>query len=482
MEPVVLDVQRSRYAPCPPEVFAGRTTERRRIREMLSGPPDAGRALVVSGAAGAGKTSLLHWIAHEAGKDRAVLGRFSPTEGLIFSAWREVVAAMSHSGFRNAESESALKVLADRFDRYTAPVHPVGMLARVGEEVIGIFADIGAAGFDEVVSAFLAAFERFGDAARQSGGRLVLLLDDLQWASEPDFRLALALMRHPPAGIVIAVAWEDGAGDDGRYRALQSAGGETMPLSTLDGSVVREIARRRFGTVIPEETADLLARELGTPFALIALFSLLGIRNRAPDRESVAALLPELADPAARAYSEAEPVWQQRARTLSVLNPPIPGVIAVCMLEAGRLSLQRISADLEQSPLFWRAGVNTYDFAHPLLREYCRAMVSESEQADLHADAVRCFERFAGRLSDRQHALVSLVDHLIGAGKHTQAFALCLELGRRYCEIGAYTAARRLTEQAALAAEKGDDAGSLAAAHRQQERIRRARSEAGELW
>ncbi|WP_301662448.1 ATP-binding protein [Methanoculleus frigidifontis] len=475
-------MQRSRYAPCPPEKFAGRTTERRRIREILSGPPDAGRALVVSGAAGAGKTSLLHWIVHEAGRDRAVLGWFSPTEGLIFSAWREVLAGMRGSGFRSAESEPALKALADHLDRYTAPVHPVGMLARVGEEVIGVFADIGAAGFDEVVSASLAAFERVGDAARQSGGRLVLLLDDLQCASEPDFRLALELMRHLPAGIVIVVAWEGGDGDDGRYRALQSAGGEAMPLSTLDGSGVREVARRRFDIVIAEETAEMLARELCTPFGLIALFSLLLIRKRAPDRESVAALLPEIADPAARVYIEAEPVWQQRARTLSILNPPVPGVIAACILETERLSLQRISAELEQSPFFRRAGANTYDFAHPLLRECCRAMVSEREQTDLHADAVRCFERFADRLSDRQHALVSLAVHLIGAGEYAKAFALCLELGRRYCEIGAYAAARRLTDQATLAAEKEGDTGSLAAAHEQQESIRRARSGAGEMW
>ncbi len=487
MEPVVREALGSRYGPCPPEEFAGRNEERRRIRDLLAGSPDAGRALAVTGAAGSGKTSLLHRIAHEAGAlpgggaGTAVIGRFPATEGLIFSTYREVLTALKQGGLWTAESESHLKNLADLFDRYTAPVRPVGMLARVGEEVIGVFADVGGAEFGEVRSAFLAAFRSVGDAARRRGGSVVLVLDDLQWASEPDFLLTLELVREPPPGIFVAVAWDDGAGD-GRHRALReslaSSGGSEMVLSQLSGPDVRDLARRRFGIAITDETADMLARELDTPFALTVCFSLFLIRNRQPDRESFAALLPELENPAARAYIEAEPLWQNRARTLGVLNPPFPGVVVACMLESERLSLQKIRKDLEQSTLFRRVGQSTYDFAHPLLREYCREMASESEQATLHADAVRCFERFADLLSDRQHALVSLADHLFGAGEYSKAFPLCLELGRRYRDLGAYGAAGTLTGQAIAAAEKGGDSDSLAAAREQQESIRRAREEA----
>jgi hypothetical protein len=488
MEPVVREVRESRYAPCPPEEFVGRTDERQRIRDLLSRSPDAGRALAIVGATGLGKSSLLRRIAHETGArpgggaDTAVIGRFSATEGQIFSTYRDVLAVLKRNGLWTGESESSLKNLADLFDRYTAPVHPVGMLARVGEEVIGVFADVGGAEFDEVRSAFLASLRSVGNAARRRGGSVVLILDDLKWASEPDFLLTLELVRHPPPGIFVAVAWDEGAADDGRYHALResltSSGGSEMVLSPLSGPEVREVALRRFGIAITDETADMLARDLGTPFALTVCFSLLRIRARQQDRESFAALLPELENPAARVYIEAEPFWQERARTLSVLNPPFPGAVVACMLESERLSLRKIQTDLEQSTLFWRVGPNTYDFAHPLLRDYCREMASESEQTALHADAVRCFERFADRLSDKQHALVSLADHLFGAGEYTKALPLCLELGRRYRDLGAYGAARTLTGQAIGAAETGGDTGSLAAAREQQESIRRAREEA----
>ncbi len=487
MEPVVREVRESRYAPCPPEEFVGRTEERRRIRDLLSRSPDAGRALAIVGATGLGKSSLLRRIAHEAGArpgggaDTAVIGRFSATEGQIFSTYRDVLAALKRHGLWTGESESSLKNLADLFDRYTAPVHPVGMLARVGEEVIGVFADVGGAEIDEVGSAFLTALRSVGNAARRRGGSVFLILDDLLWASEPDFLLTLELVREPPPGIFVAVAWDEGAGG-GRHRALReslaSSGGSEMLLSQLSGPDVRDLARRRFGIAITDETADMLARDLDTPFALTVCFSLLRIRDRQPDRESFAALLPELEDPAARVYIDVEPFWQERARTLSVLNPPFPGAVVVCMLESERLSLRKIQTDLEQGTLFWRVGPNAYDFAHPLLRDYCREMASESEQTALHADAVRCFERFADRLSDKQHALVSLADHLFGAGEYTKAFPLCLELGRRYRDLGAYGAARTLTGQAIGAAETGGDTGSLAAAREQQESIRRAREEA----
>ena len=71
------------YTPCPPEEFAGRSIEKKRLLEIVSKARQQGQAVLVSGAPGSGKSSFLNWAEYEI-QDRSG-GLESPALALILS-------------------------------------------------------------------------------------------------------------------------------------------------------------------------------------------------------------------------------------------------------------------------------------------------------------------------------------------------------------------------------------------------------------
>ncbi len=477
MEPVLMGLSRSPYAPCPPELFAGREPERVRIMEALSRARDAGQVVLLSGRAGSGKSSLLNWVGGQilpGGEQSLPVHReFYLAPDLVLVVYREILTAIRRSGPSGTGSDPAVRQASDLVDRFTAPVDPVGLLARSGEEIIGVFADVGGVSLDRLLSSYLAALRAVGETMSRNGGVLVLLLDDLQWAPEPDFRLTLELIRQHPPGIALVLACDPD--DPLRYRrvleVLKEAGGMEISLAGLGTAEVRDLARRRFDLSVPEGASELLARTIGDPLGLTVFFTQVGLRGLTPDEKTVGVLLPGLRSPAARIYAEEAPLQQERAKTLAVLSPPFHPAAAACMLEDDRMGLSQVEVSLSESALFRGVGHDRYDFAHPLLREYCTAQLTEQERFLLHGRAARCFERLLERLPGRQHALVSLVRHLFAAGEYARALALSLELGRRYYEVAAYDTALMLTRQAIVAAGETRDRETRAAAEEQRDLI-----------
>lgn len=470
MEPVIRGLSRSPYAPCPPELFAGREPERVRIMETLSLAREAGQVAMISGKAGSGKSSLLNWATGAAlpgGEEHLSVHReFYETTDMVFSVYRDILTAIRQSGPAAAGSDPAIRQASDIVDRYVARIDPVGLLARVGEEIIGVFADVGDAPADRVLSTYPAAIRAFGEMMSRNGGVLVLLLDNLEWAPEPDLLLTLELIRQRPPGIALVLACD--SGDRLRYpqvlEALRGVGGTEIRLSGLEAPGVGDLARRRFDRAVPDEVSEFLAYTIADPLGLMVFFALAGWRGLTLDEKAVRALLPELRNPAASIYAEAEPLQQGRAKTLAVLDPPFHPAVAACMLTEERMSLSEVETSLPESTLFRSVGRHGYDFAHPLIREYCTSLVPEAERLLLHGRAARCTERFLERLPGRQHALVSLVRHLFSAGEYARALALSHELGRRYYEVGAYDTARILARQAVVSAEKTESSDARAAA------------------
>jgi predicted NACHT family NTPase len=82
------------YTPCPPEEFAGREKEKKKLLEILEGVKDQGQVIMVSGARGSGKSSFLNWAQYEIenkpgdSKSPAVKKKFLETPGMIFTTYK----------------------------------------------------------------------------------------------------------------------------------------------------------------------------------------------------------------------------------------------------------------------------------------------------------------------------------------------------------------------------------------------------------
>ncbi|HQD25783.1 MAG TPA: AAA family ATPase [Methanoculleus thermophilus] len=473
------------YAPCPPEEFCGRREEREHLGALLSRA--GGQAVMISGPPGIGKSSLLNWLAYEVqerpgGLQSPVLrGEVFDLPGMIFSVFRDLLkdlrrhaATARFGGDLGLESmREAIRYAGDVLEKYVAPVEPVGLLAKTGEEIIGVFAESPEVGYDRVREAFLELLQELGRVMSVTGRVAAVLLDDVHLASSLDRRLLLDIMHDLPPGIFLAFTCraEDGTcpGYPTMQEEIRNLGFSTIRLSEMRVSEIQELAQRRFNLTINEAAAGLLEESAGNPFGLMACFNTLNYRGLDPTLEKIADLLTGSRDPADLAYSGLPESWKDWARELSVLNPPFPVPVVACMLGLEGSSL----ADrLREIGIFRRLPGGEYAFAHPLLQEHCRRELPDDAKSALNARAADCFERSMHRLSGRLHALLSLACHFFHAQEYEKAADLNLELGLRFYHREDYDTALVLTERAITAAGYLGDDALLAAAEQQRDLIR----------
>ncbi|MDV2482324.1 ATP-binding protein [Methanoculleus sp. Wushi-C6] len=474
------------YAPCPPEEFCGRVEERERLGAMLAGAGERGQAVMISGPPGIGKSSLVNRLAYDVrelpgGLQSPVLrAEVFDLPGMIFSAFRGLVGdlarcaasgrfkeTLDHEGIREA-----IRYADDVLEKYAAPVEPVGLLSKSGEEVIGIFARSPEVGYDRVRQAFLELLRELGRRASGTGRVAAVLLEDVHLASALDRRLLGDIAHDLPAGILLAFTCRTGDGA-GRFEEIGAPDLVELPLQGMRGDEIRELARRRFGLAIDEAAADLLEAASSDPFSLMACFNALRRRDLAPTAETIADLLAGAPDPAALAFATLSGPYCAWAENLCVLHPPFPVPVMACMLDPEGTGPALVTERLQESGIFRRLPGGEYAFAHPLLQEHCRHALSADAKIALNARAAGCFERSMHRLSGRLHVLLSLACHFFHARDHAKAADLNLELGLRFYHREDYGTALVMTERAVASAEHLGDDALLSAARRQQDLVRR---------
>lgn len=479
------------YAPCPAEEFCGRGAERENLRAVLSQAGEQGQRIMISGPPGVGKSSLLNWFAGEileypAGSQSLVLrGEVFDLPGMIFSAFRELLKDLRRymisgrfQGILGSEGmKEAVRYTDDLLEKYAAPVEPVGLLSKTGEEIIGVFARLPEVRYDQVRQAFEELLQELGRLMIGSGCIAAILLDDVHLASRFDRQLIRDTMRNLPPGIVLAFTGAvDGEGDPGYATvrdAIQDTGLLEIPLSGMRGHEIQEMGRRRFGLSLSDATAGLLERDSGDPFSLMACFNTLRHRGLAPSSDTIAALLAGAESPAGLAFAQLPGSWKAWAEKLAVLYPPFPVPVMACMLGLQKKTgVTEMMDQLQEIPIFRRLPGGEYAFAHPLLQDHCRRVLSRDAKIDLNARAADCFERSMHRLPGRLHVLLSLACHFFNAGDHQKAADLNLELGLRFYRREDYDTALVLTERAITSAERLGDAALLTAGENQRDLVR----------
>ncbi|MCK9278857.1 MAG: ATP-binding protein, partial [Methanoculleus sp.] len=443
-----------------------------------------------SGPPGIGKSSLLTWLAYEVqerpgGMQSPVLrGEIFDLPGMIFSAFRELQKDLHNhatSGrfgdvLGSEGMQEAIRYADDVFEKYAAPVEPVGLLSKTGEEIIGIFARSPEVGYDRVRQAFGELLQELGRLMVGTGRIAAVLLDDVHLASSLDRRLLRDTVHDLPPGILLAFTCrrEDGAGSGyvTMQEEIRGLGSPEVPLSGMRAHEIREMAKRRFGLAIDDAAAGMLEEASGNPFSLMACFNTLRHRGLAPSPENITDVFAGAGEPAGLAFAALDEPGKAWAEELCVLTPPFAVPVMACMLKLQGMSVTLMTDRMQESGIFRRLPGGEYAFAHPLLQEHCRRELSGDARTALNARAADCFERSMHRLSGRLHVLLSLACHFFHAREYGKAADLNLELGLRFYHREDYDTALVLTDRAVTSAEHLGDDTLLAAARQQKDFIR----------
>lgn len=395
-------------SPCPPEEFSGRLDERKKLSEVLRGAKDRGLVVLVSGGRGSGKSSFLNWAESEiqngSGEFRcpAIKVSFLETPGMVFTAYRDLLTnlkghqkvgwftkTLDNSKVR-ASIDAALTIL-EKTSSLAGPYTP-GVDAAVA--VAKGLASSDGFDYTKLISAFLQIFRSLSEDLAEKSRFIAILLDDVQWSSDTDFRLMNDLIKNLPPGIVLIVAFRMEADYYEKHEKLQGEllryGHTEIMLGGMEERGIKELAELRYDISIEDETSRLLCEKIGDPLCLVGCFNLLQNRGLPPTLENFQEILPWCLNPAQCLYIGLGQIWQDRINSLCILDPPLFLSIIFCMLE--EKDMTRLKDEFDQSHVFKRLDQEVYDFAHPSLREYRRRELPKSEGKKLSKRLVKCLE------------------------------------------------------------------------------------------
>lgn len=400
--------------PCPPDEFSGRDYEREALLEVLQGAKDHGQVVMISGRRGSGKSSFLNWaenrIQNESdGSDcPAVKKEFLETAGMVFVTYQELLTDLKgHQKFgwfrKSLDDEKIRKpieVALGILEKMSSLAGPASLGIDAGVATARALLPSENVGYTQLLSSFLQIFRGLSEKMVEEDKFLAVLLDDVQWSSNPDFQLIKDLIKNLPTRIVLIIAFRVEAESEKKYAELQGEiyrfGHEEIRLGGMTKEAVKEFAMKRYKLSIDELTADFLSLKIGDPLCLVGCFNLLQKRNLPPSLSSFKAIWTQALDSARCIYTGLDPKWQSRVNSLCILHPPLRLSVISCMLK--EIDLVLLKDELDQSLVFRRLEAELYDFAHPSLREYRRKEMPEGAFIKLNSQAAKCLENLEAKL------------------------------------------------------------------------------------
>jgi len=438
---------------------------------------------VISGAVGSGKSSLLRWAAEEIQKtggheNLAITKEFYETPGMAFKTYRDLLKDLqSHTKggrFRaiigNDEVVKSLNTTLNLLETFTPATEPVGTLSRILKIIKRAAAPPQEAEHEHVLSSILDVFQKISVELKKNDRVIAILLDDVQWSSEPDFRLLKDLIRKIPPNIVLLLTFRREDKTNQMYEELMGLLNRwdqtEIPLYRLESAEIMDFAARRYNLSLDESAARYLEQKVGDPFSLVVCFNLLQKKGLSPNMNNLETILPEALEKPAKSFlSGLDQSSRDRINQLCILILPIPFSVIACITGTQPQDEARLQSDLDNSIVFRRIEHGLYDFGHSSLREYCRSELPEIQELELHKQATRCFENLLDKLPDKQYAFLSLAEHAFYGEDYLTAFELNFALGEGAYAHYDYLTALELVERAKISAEQLHDRNKLAAAY-----------------
>ncbi|HEU5033563.1 MAG TPA: adenylate/guanylate cyclase domain-containing protein [Mycobacteriales bacterium] len=428
--------------------FIGRDAEFGRLVGKLLDVVEGGRpaSVVVTGEAGVGKTRLaleLSRFATELPQVRVLWGRCTPygegRELAPIAEWMRTafgVAASDPAATAEVKARRTLARLSQATDRPMSAAVLDRLLALLGlaEWTPVGPRDTAMPGVVEVPRDPIVEAVGVVLAALASGGPLVLVVDDAQWAP-PSLLGALSRLSADVPGptLLVVVGRSDSVGPDwwDRLPAL-----ELLPVAPLDDAASERLLRAYLGgaELDPATRAMLLDRAQGNPFFLAEMLHLLvdrGLLRRVGDGWRLVSELPREMLPAgvqavlAARIDGLEPAARTALRDASVSGSRFT-VDMLCALEP-QSSAAEVTAALDEltargivRPIGETTEDTTYVFTHALARDVAYTGIPKAERARRHARLARWAASDLGWSSGEVDAFV--------AGHVEQAVALAAEM------------------------------------------------------
>ncbi len=465
------------YRPCPPQEFAGRFDQRKRLLEILlkvkgQGVKDLGHLVMISGARGSGKSSFLDWAEYEIQIRReglnspAIKKNFLETPGMIFTTYRDLLTELKgHQKFGwfrkaldNPNVKKSIEVGLGVFESASSLAGPGKVAVDSGIAAARGLLPGETVEYSKLLTSFLKILRSLSGELIKNEQFLVILCDDAQWSSQPDFQLLKDLIRNLPPGIAFIITFRLETQSMEKYAELRQEldryGHTEICLSRMGAKGIKDFAMRRYNLAINDATAEFLSKKIGDPLCLVCCFNLLQTGNLEPNLPNFQKILPEALKPAQCIYSGLDEKWKDRVDSLCILHPPLPLLLIACILRIEGRDMARLKDELNQSIVFKRLGKETYDFAHPSLREYCKKELPEDVAISFHSQAADCFEALSDRFPDKWFVALSLAEHLFFGQKYEKALVLNLLIGDQLYDRFDFHLALELMERAEICAEK----------------------------
>ena len=402
--------------PCPPKEFSGRFSEKHKVREIIKGLRtlhDKGEVILISGSRGSGKTSFLDWIEFDnelqstSGEIPVINQAFMETPGMTYATYKDLLTQLqSHQKFgwfqniiSNPDVIKKLTATLDVIDRVSSVTGPGKPLVDASVSISRSILSNEITGYSPLLISFLEVFQCLSDELKKDPNRcLVIICDDVQWCSDPDFLLLKDLIRNIPPRIALIFSFRLQPDYDEKYSKILAEltrySYEEIRLGRMMHDEVEEFAKLRAG-LNPEDPetksiCKILGERLGEPLSLGRFFTLVKKRNLKLQNNNFEDVLNESLHPAKSIYMELDRNWKERLEALSILDPPISFDLICCMLEIDGRNAPRLLDDFDHIGLFIRIDKENYDFAHPALREYVKTSLTTITKKHWSKRAAKC--------------------------------------------------------------------------------------------
>jgi tetratricopeptide (TPR) repeat protein len=427
--------------------FVGRAAELGVLTEALAAVGKGRVALVVEGESGVGKSALVRHFLDQVsarGHELVLAARCYERESVPYKAVDQVLEALANHLALLPEAESE-PLLPPRM-ALVAEVFPAfQQLESVAEQVIPARARKSDPSLDRV-QVFVALRELFTRVAR--GRRLVVAIDDLQWADGDSLALLAEVLRAPdaPPLLFLATVRCPAGALPAPVQTLQTElGGDRRELRVerLPGDAARELVERLCSSVGAREplavSATALAEEAGGhPMFIDAL-----VRHRVAHPDATG---PMRLDDALVARTDALGVDVRHVLELvCVAGGPVPQEACALALGQSFAELADRVGRLRASNLVKTQGIRRSDVVEPYhdrVREALVAAVAPAARTELHARLARALEQ--GGAADPE----ALARHFREGGDPRKAARYATRAAERAQAAFAFDRAAQLYRQA----------------------------------
>lgn len=373
-------------------VFIGRDREMQRLRDAwAAAAAGARRTVVVGGEAGVGKTSLAAQLAGIADADGALVIYGSCDDGLL-APYQPFV--------------EALRALVESCAPGELPVRlgpQAGELARLVPRLTQLDPTLSPRPSGDARAAQYLLFEAVVGAlqATSSTRPIVLVLDDLQWATKP----TLQLLRHVvaaagPMAVLVIATYRDSEVARGDSVTAMLADLRRLPavdritLSGLDADEVLDYVRlvggRELGARTSEVASALHAQTDGNPFFVREMLThLIESDQRMPEqvRDVIDRRLARLSPPTLRVLTAAAVAGPAFSASLLEHIPEVANT-EDAVLDALEEGLR--------AGLLHETGRSEFAFSHALVRDALYGGLSTARRLRLHRSVAQALEALPG--------------------------------------------------------------------------------------